>query len=309
VSDELLADLRAIVGSRLSTSAAAREHHSHDESYHRAALPDAVVFPESTEEVSVLVRACHAHRSPMIAFGAGTSLEGQVAAIRGGVAFDLTRMNRILRIAPDDLDCTVQAGVTRKQLDAALQTSGLFFPLDPGADATIGGMASTRASGTTAVRYGTMKDAVLALEVVLADGRVIRTGSRARKSAAGYDLTRLFVGAEGTLGILTELTLRLYGRPEAVIAARCHFHDIGRAVQTVATMIQLGIPVARAELASRRSAGRRGEPVFTAVFARCADPLLRIPWPELSRRSRAGRRRRRDRGRARQRWLRERRVA
>ena len=248
IADALLTDLRSLLGDRLSTGAAVRDHHSRSESHHAAVQPDAVVFPLSTDEVQSVVRACARHRCPMTAFGAGSSLEGHVVPLRGGVSIDLTRMNRIVRLSADDLDVTVEAGVTRKQLEKHLQSSGLMFPLDPGADATIGGMASTRASGTTAVRYGTMRDVVLGLTVVLADGRVIRTGSRARKSSAGYDLTRLYVGAEGTLGIITEITLRLHGRPEAVAAATCWFDSIDAAVASVITIIQLGIPVARVEL-------------------------------------------------------------
>ena len=248
ISDALLAELRSLLGDRLSTGAAVRDHHSRSESHHAAVQPDAVVFPVSTEDVQSLVRACARHTCPMTAFGAGSSLEGHVVPLRGGVSVDLTRMNRIVRLSADDLDVTVEAGVTRKQLDRHLLSSGLMFPLDPGADATIGGMASTRASGTTAVRYGTMRDVVLGLAVVLADGRLVRTGSRARKSSSGYDLTRLFVGAEGTLGIITEITLRLQGRPEAVGAARCWFDSIDAAVASVITIIQLGIPVARIEL-------------------------------------------------------------
>jgi len=248
IPDALLARLRDLLGDRVSTGAAVREHHSRGESHHHAVVPDAVVFPASTEDVQALVAACAAHRVPMTAFGAGSSLEGHVIPLRGGVSVDLTRMTRILRLSVEDLDVTVEAGVTRKQLERHLQSTGLFFPLDPGADATIGGMASTRASGTTAVRYGTMREVVLGLTAVIADGRVVRTGSRARKSSAGYDLTRLFVGSEGTLGIITDVTLRLHGRPEAVAAATCWFESIEAAVNAVMTIIQLGIPVARIEL-------------------------------------------------------------
>ena len=248
IPDELLSELRSLLGDRCSTGAAVRDHHSRAESHHAGVLPDAVVFPVSTDDVQAIVRACVRRRCPMTAFGAGSSLEGHVVPLRGGVSVDLTRMNRIVRLSADDLDVTVEAGVTRKQLEKHLQSSGLMFPLDPGADATIGGMASTRASGTTAVRYGTMRDAVLGLTVVLADGSVVHTGSRARKSSSGYDLTRLFVGAEGTLGIITEVTLRLHGRPEAVGAARCWFDNVDAAVASVITIIQLGIPVARIEL-------------------------------------------------------------
>ena len=248
IADELLRELRSLLGDRLSTTNAVREHHSRGESHHEPSLPDAVAFPVSTAEVSAIAAVCTRGRVPMTAFGAGSSLEGHVVPVRHGLTVDLSRMNRVLRVSADDLDCTVEAGVTRKQLDRHLQSTGLFFPLDPGADATIGGMASTRASGTTAVRYGTMRDTVLALTVVLADGRVVHTGTRARKSSAGYDLTRLFVGSEGTLGIITEVTLRLYGRPEAVGAARCWFDSIDDAVAAVITIVQLGIPVARIEL-------------------------------------------------------------
>ncbi|HXW08592.1 MAG TPA: FAD-linked oxidase C-terminal domain-containing protein [Vicinamibacterales bacterium] len=246
--DGLVTALRAILGDRLVTSAVVREHHSRGESHHPARLPDAVAYPMGTEEVHRLVIACAGHRCPVVAFGAGSSLEGHVIPSRGGLTVDLSRMTRILRLSVEDLDVTVEAGVTHKQLDRHLLSTGLMFPLDPGADATIGGMAATRASGTTAVRYGTMRDVVLGLTVVLADGRVVHTGSRARKSSAGYDLTRLFVGSEGTLGIITEVTLRLHGRPEAVAAASCWFDDIESAVRVVITTIQLGIPVARMEL-------------------------------------------------------------
>jgi len=246
--EALIAELTAVAGANLSTALAVREHHARGESHHPAGLPDVVVFPDSNEDVQAIVSACAKHRCPVVAFGAGSSLEGHVNAVHGGVSVDLTRMNRILRVSADDLDATVQAGVTRKQFDKHLRSTGLIFHLDPGADATLGGMAATRASGTTAVRYGTMRDAVLGLKVVLADGRLITTGGRARKSSSGYDLTRLFVGSEGTLGVITELTVRLHGRPEAVAAATCHFPDIESAVRTVITTIQLGIPVARIEL-------------------------------------------------------------
>ena len=247
-SQAVLDDLRAVLGDRVSSATAVREHHSRGESHHHAQMPDAVVFPESTGDVQAIVRACARHRTPIVPFGAGSSLEGHVVPVRGGVTIDLSRMSKVIRINIEDLDAVVQAGVTRKQLERQLQSTGLTFPLDPGADATIGGMASTRASGTTAVRYGTMREAVLGLQVVLADGRVIHTGSRARKSSSVYDLTRLFVGAEGTLGIITEVTLRLHGRPEAVAAMTCWFDTIDAAVQTVIGIVQLAIPVARIEL-------------------------------------------------------------
>jgi D-lactate dehydrogenase (cytochrome) len=240
--------LRTVLGDRVSTADAVRDHHSHAESWHAPARPDAVVFPLSTEEVSAVVRACASERVPMIAFGMGSSMEGHVNAVRGGVSIDLTRMTRVLRVSQEDLDVTVQAGITRKTLESRLKNTGLMFPIDPGADATIGGMAATRASGTTAVRYGTMRENVLGLTVVLADGRIIHTGSRARKSSAGYDLTRLFVGSEGTLGVITEVTLRLFGRPEAVAAAVCPFTTMEGAARTVIETIQLGIPVARMEI-------------------------------------------------------------
>ena len=246
--DALIAQLRGLLGDRLSTGDSVRDLHSRGESHHHAVLPDAVAFPTSTAEVQAIVAACAAAGCPMTAFGAGSSLEGHVIPLRGGVTIDLSRMNRVVRLSVEDLDVTVEAGVTRKQLEKHLQSSGLWFPLDPGADATIGGMAATRASGTTAVRYGTMRDAVLGLTVVTADGKAVKTGTRARKSSAGYDLTRLFVGAEGTLGIITEVTLRLHGRPEAVASATCWFDTIDDAVNAVIMIVQLGIPVARIEL-------------------------------------------------------------
>jgi D-lactate dehydrogenase (cytochrome) len=246
--DAFVADLRALLGDRCTTNPTQLEHHSHGESWHAAAAPDVVAFPVSTDEVSAIVRTAARHQAAVVPFGAGSSLEGHVTAVAGGVSVDMTRMNRVLRVSAEDLDATVEAGVTHRQLNKALANTGVYFWVDPGADATIGGMAATRASGTTTVRYGTMREAVLGLTVVLADGRVIRTGGRARKSAAGYDLTRLFVGSEGTLGIITEVTVRLHGLPEAVAAAVCAFDTMDGAVQTVITTIQLGIPVARIEL-------------------------------------------------------------
>ena len=243
----LLAELQALLGERATTSRGVREHHGRDESYYPYALPDAVVFPESTEEVRDVVDICRRHRVPMIPYGAGTSLEGHVLANEGGVCVDLSRMNRILAVHEADLDAVVQPGVTRKALNEHIRHSGLMFPIDPGADASIGGMASTRASGTNAVRYGTMRENVLALTVVLADGRIVRTSRRSRKSAAGYDLTRLFVGAEGTLGIITEVTVKLYAIPEAMSAATCCFADLEGAVNTVIQTLQACIPIARSE--------------------------------------------------------------
>jgi D-lactate dehydrogenase (cytochrome) len=245
---DLVLKLRGDYGERAVTSQAVREHHGHGEGLVDMALPDIVVFPESNEEVSAIVRLCHLARVPVIPFGVGTSVEGHVAALYGGVCVDFSRMNRVLEVNAEDLDCRVQAGITREQVNAELKGTGLFFPIDPGADATIGGMAATRASGTNAVRYGTMRENVLGLTVVAADGRIIRTGGRARKSSAGYDLTRLFVGAEGTLGVITEIQLRLYGVPEAIVSAVCQFSDLASAVNTVITAMQTGIPVARMEL-------------------------------------------------------------
>jgi len=243
----LVSELRGILGDRVSTSRGVREHHGKDESYFPYAPPDAVVFPESTQEVSEVVKLCGRYGAPIIPFGVGTSLEGHVLAIHGGVCIDLSRMNRVLAVHEADLDALVQAGATRKQLNEHIRHTGLFFPVDPGADATLGGMAATRASGTNAVRYGTMRENVLALTVVLADGRIITTSRRSRKSAAGYELTRLFIGSEGTLGVITELTVRLYAVPEAISAALCSFPETAGAVDTVIQTLQAGIPIARSE--------------------------------------------------------------
>ena len=245
---DLVTRLADDYGARAVTTRAIRDQHSHGEGMADAGLPDVVVFPHTNEEVAAIVRLCHAARVPVIAFGVGTSLEGHVAALYGGVCLDLSQMDRVLEVNAEDLDCRVQAGVTREQLNVELKGSGLFFPIDPGANATIGGMAATRASGTNAVRYGTMRDNVLGLTVVTANGRIVRTGGRARKSSAGYDLTRLFVGAEGTLGVITEIQLRLYGVPQAISAAVCQFPDLASAVRTVIVAMQHGIPVARIEL-------------------------------------------------------------
>lgn len=233
---------------RLQTGAAIREQHGHTTTWLKNQPPDAVVFARSTEEVAEIVRVCAEQAVPIIPFGTGTSLEGHVNAPAGGISIDLSQMNGILAVHPEDLDCVVQPGVTRGQLNTFLRDQGLFFPIDPGADASLGGMAATRASGTNAVRYGTMKDNVLSLEAVLPDGTVIRTGHRARKSSAGYDLTRLFVGSEGTLGIITELTLKLQGIPEAISSATCSFPTVEAACNAVIATIQMGIPVARIEL-------------------------------------------------------------
>ncbi len=241
-------ELKQLLGGRANDTAAVREHHSHGESYHTPAAPDIVCFPHTTDETAAIMRIAAAYRLPIVPFGAGTSLEGHVNAIRGGITIDLREMNKVVRVSVEDLDATVEAGVTRLQLNKALKNTGLTFPVDPGADATIGGMTSTRASGTTAVRYGTMRENVLGLTVVCADGTVIHTGTRARKSSAGYDLTRLFVGSEGTLGVITEVTLRLHPLPEAVSAAVCSFASMQGAVETVIATIQLGVPVARIEL-------------------------------------------------------------
>ena len=249
----LLLALQSRFGDRVSTSQVMREHHGRDESSYDPMLPDAVVFAQTIGDVADAVALCNQYRFPVIAYGTGTSLEGHILAVQGGLSIDLSQMNQVVAVNAEDLTVTVQPGVTRKQLNAEIKDTGLFFPIDPGADASIGGMAATRASGTNAVRYGTMRENVLALTVVTADGKVIKTGTRARKSSAGYDLTRLFVGSEGTLGIIVEITLKLYPQPEAISAAVCSFPTIERAVNTVIQTIQMGVPVARVEFLDETS--------------------------------------------------------
>lgn len=248
VLNAVIHELRVLLGERASISASVLANRSRDASYHKPRPPDAVCLPHSTAEVAEIVKICAAHSTPIIPFGTGTGVEGNAIALHGGICIDLSQMKDVLAVNSSDLDCTVQAGVTRKQLSEHLRDTGLFFPIDPGADASIGGMASTRASGTNAVRYGTMLENVLGLSVVLPDGRIIRTSNRARKSSAGYDLTRLFVGSEGTLGVITEVALKLYGVPAAISAAVVSFTDIEGAVNAVIRTIQFGVPVARIEL-------------------------------------------------------------
>ncbi|AVO41070.1 FAD-binding oxidoreductase [Simplicispira suum] len=275
VPQALLDALATRFGAQCSTAQAVREQHGRDEGSLQAPPPSAVVFAQSTRDVQDAVRLASEHSVPVIAYGAGSSLEGHLLAVQGGISIDVSRMNQVLSIDADDLTVTVQPGITRKQLNEAVKDTGLFFPIDPGADASIGGMAATRASGTNAVRYGTMRENVLALEVVLASGEAIRTGTRAKKSAAGYDLTRLMVGSEGTLGILTEVTVRLYPLPEAVSAAICSFPSIEAAVRTTIQTIQLGVPIARCELIDANSVrmvnahsklGLREEPLLLMEF-------------------------------------------
>jgi D-lactate dehydrogenase (cytochrome) len=275
IPQALLDALAQRFGANCSTALAVREQHGRDESSFEAPPPAAVVFAENTQDVSDAVKIAAQYDTPVIPFGVGTSLEGHLLAVRGGISIDLGRMNKVLAVNPEDLTVTVQSGVTRKQLNEEIKSTGLFFPIDPGADATIGGMSATRASGTNAVRYGTMRENVLALEVVTASGEVIRTGTRARKSSAGYDLTRLFVGSEGTLGVITDITLKLYPLPEAVSAAICSFPSISAAVHTVIQVIQLGVPIARVELIDSNTVrmvnahsklGLREEPMLLMEF-------------------------------------------
>ena len=244
----VLEALQELLGERITTSMAVREHHGRGEDYFKPIPSDAVCFPHSTEEVSEIVKICAANHTPIIPFGTGTSLEGHVTAPHGGITIDMSQMNDVLEVNAEDLDCRVQAGVTRKQLNEYLRDTGLMFPIDPGADASLGGMTATRASGTNAVRYGTMKENVLGLTVVMADGRIVKTGGRAKKSSAGYDLTRMFVGSEGTLGVITEIQLKLYGIPEKIASAVCQYPSLKNAVDSVILTIQAGVPVARIEI-------------------------------------------------------------
>lgn len=247
-TEQAIDRIRQVIGERLSTAEAVRDQHGRDEFWHHAAVPDAVAFAKTTEEVSDIVKICADTRTPIIPFGTGTSVEGHVQAVHGGITVDVSQMNKVLEVNAEDFDCRVQAGVTRKQLNSHIRDTGLFFPVDPGADASLGGMTATRASGTNAVRYGTMKDNVMSVKAVLANGEVITTAKRAKKSSAGLDLTRLFVGSEGILGIMTEVSLRLHGIPEVIAAAVVSFPSVEAAVNAVVTIIQAGVPIARVEL-------------------------------------------------------------
>ena len=247
-ADQVIAEARSFLGDRMTTNAALREQHSHGEDTQTPVMPDGVAFIATTEEAARVLALCHAHHVPVVPFGAGTSLEGHVTPVRGGISLDLSRMTAVLEVNAPDMDCRIQAGVTRQQLNAHLRDQGLFFPVDPGSECTIGGMCATRASGTAAVRYGTIRDNVLGMTVVLPDGRIIQTGGRVRKSSTGYDLTRLFIGSEGTLGVITEIQLRLHGIPEAQSAAICQFDTLDGAVETVIAVLAAGVPVARMEL-------------------------------------------------------------
>ena len=246
-------ELKAALGEKVSVNETIREHHSKDESFHTPNLPEAVVFATCTQDVATTLKICNEHRTPVVAWGAGTSLEGNSTPVRGGVSLDLSQMDKVLRVSSEDLDCTIQPGVRRKQLNEYLSRFGLFFPVDPGADATLGGMASTGASGTTTVKYGAMKQLVMSLTVVTANGEIITTSRRARKTSAGYDLTHLFVGSEGTLGVITELTLRVFGIPEVIASATMQFETVREAVDGVIEVIQLGVDVARIELVDREA--------------------------------------------------------
>ena len=264
----LIDDLRVEFGDRLSTVQSVCDQHGRGESWHPVEAPDAVCFPRDNDEVASIVKQCSAYNIPVIAYGTGTSLEGQVQAVQGGICIDLSEMNQIIEVNQGDLDCRVQAGVTRRQLNDYLRDTGLFFPIDPGANTSIGGMTATRASGTNAVRYGTMRENVLSLTVVTANGDIIKTGTRARKSASGYDLTRLFVGSEGTLGIITEIGLRLYGLTEAISAAIVNFPDINSAAEATIQTIQMGIPVARIE-------------ILDSVYMKAINQYSKTDYPEL----------------------------
>jgi len=266
--EDVIEQLRGLLGERATTSASVLEQHGRGESWHPVQAPDVVCFPLDNDEVSAIVRLCAASATPVIAYGTGTSLEGQVQALEGGVSIDLSRMNQVLEVNTEDMDCRVQAGVTRRELNQYLRDSGLFFPIDPGANTSIGGMTATRASGTNAVRYGTMRENVLGLTVVTASGDIIKTGTRARKSAAGYDLTHLFVGSEGTLGVITEICLRLYGRAEAISAAVVNFPDVRSAAEATILTIQSGIPMARIE-------------ILASAYVKAINAYSKTAYPEL----------------------------